>query len=122
ADLVLGQPDFVSKGVNTGGVSNSSLNQPYAVYSDGTRLFVSDSLNNRVLVWNSLPTSSQQPASNVLGQAGFGTNGQNQGGLSASTLYYPKGMLEVGGRFFLADTFNNRVLVWNAVPSSMGQA
>src|SRR5260221_12205178 len=36
ADIVLGQPDFVSSTANNGGVYASSLSNPYYVYSNGT--------------------------------------------------------------------------------------
>ena len=41
---------------------------PVSVTSDGVRLFVTDLGFNRVLVWNSIPTSNTAPADFALGQ------------------------------------------------------
>ena len=37
-------------------------------------LFVADTQNNRVMVWNTLPTKNNQPADFVLGQPNFTTS------------------------------------------------
>jgi hypothetical protein len=50
ADAVMGQPDFVTANENQGGLSGSSLNYPTDLYSDGVRMFISDTDNNRVLI------------------------------------------------------------------------
>src|SRR4051812_28378514 len=52
-DLVLGQPDFPGTTANSGGLSAASLNGPASVFYDGRHLLVSDTGNNRVLIWNS---------------------------------------------------------------------
>src|SRR5262249_31148775 len=46
----------------------ATLNFPRFALSDGKRLFVADAGNDRVLVWNSIPTHNGQPADVVLGQ------------------------------------------------------
>ena len=56
---------------------------PSGLYSDGTRLFVADKLNNRVLIWNAWPTANGQAADVVLGQAAMTSNGY---GTSATTM------------------------------------
>lgn len=127
--VILGQPDYESNSANNGGLSAKSLNKPmFAKFIDG-KIFVSDSLNNRVLVWNSLPTSNFKNADFVLGQPDFITNTVNTGGLSASSLRYPLGIDKVGDKFFVADYENRRILIWNSIPTSnvganqvMGQA
>jgi hypothetical protein len=48
ADVVLGQPDFTS---NASGTSVNTMNLPFGVQAAGTRLIVSDTLNNRVLIY-----------------------------------------------------------------------
>ncbi len=70
-DIVLGQPNFSSGSANNGGPSASSLSAPAAVASDGLRLAVLDKGNNRVLIWNTFPTTNNQPANVVLGQNDF---------------------------------------------------
>ncbi|MBI4866673.1 MAG: hypothetical protein HY816_06950 [Candidatus Wallbacteria bacterium] len=120
ADLVLGQPDFTSNTPNNGGISASSLSNPESVFSDGTRLFVTDG-NNRVLIWNSIPTESMQPADLVLGQPDFASSTPNNGGVSAVSLNHPQGIASDGVRLYISDSDNNRVLVWNKLPTQHRQ-
>ncbi|MCX6116616.1 MAG: hypothetical protein NT027_03680, partial [Proteobacteria bacterium] len=121
ADFALGQPDLTSNTVNNGGLSGSSMSSPYGVYFDGTKLYVADSNNNRVLVWNSLPTSSGQAASFALGQPDLTSNTMNNGGLSGSSMAIPFGIFSVGSKLFVSDYNSNRVLVWNSIPTVSGQ-
>jgi DNA-binding beta-propeller fold protein YncE len=93
---------------NNGGISASSLLYPGFVYSDGTKLFVADSGNSRVLVWNTLPTSSGQAADAVIGQPDFSSSAP---GRSATQLSYPAGLVVAGGKLYIADQGNTRVLV-----------
>ena len=120
ADLVLGQPNLSSVGPNTGGLSASSLFEPTYAYSDGTRLYVSDTSNHRVLIWNTFPVESGQAANLVLGQPSFFSNGENHGGISGKSFNEPKGIYSNGTSLFVADDNNNRVLVWNSIPTSSG--
>jgi len=121
ADLVLGQPDMQSNASNNGGVSASSLSLPTATHVDGTHVFVADYLNNRVLIWNSVPAANGAPADVALGQSSMGTNTTNSGGLSASSLSLPLDVLTVGSKLLVADSGNNRVLVWNQIPTTDNQ-
>ena len=73
ADVVLGQPDFTTyvevdiSQQKQGAAANNLLN-PVAVTSDGTRVIVTDLGFNRVLIWNTIPTSNGQPANISVGQ------------------------------------------------------
>jgi len=98
------------------------LNTPRSAYYDGTRLFVADSLNHRVLIWNSFPTSSGQSANVVLGQPDFTSNTLNNGGLSASSLNSPQSVYSDGTQLFVTDTNNHRILRWQTIPTSNGAA
>ena len=123
ADVVLGKPSFVTNAsLANGDVSARSLHGIYKGYSDGTRLYASDITNHRVLIWNSLPTYSGQPADLVLGQPNFTSWTGNNGGPSGSTMNYPRGILVVGTKLFVVDDDNNRVLVWNTIPTVNGQS
>jgi hypothetical protein len=53
------------------------------VFRTGSKLVVSDSTNNRVLIWNSIPTANGVPADVVLGQPDFTT--RDTGGAAAAT-------------------------------------
>jgi WD40 repeat protein len=112
ADLVLGQLDFTHCLANRGAtVGANTLNGPADVWSDGTRLVVADSINNRVLIWNNISTiTSGQAADLVLGQLGFLMNFPYDG------VYFNNTQL------FVADSKNNRVLVWDNFPTISGTA
>ncbi len=118
ADIVLGQSDFTSLNVINPPTA-SSLYFPTAVWSDGTQLLVLDAGNHRILVWKSFPTVSNQSAEVVLGQSDFNSNQANQGSTvpSASTLHFNTskggGLYSNGSQLFVADSANNRVLVWD---------
>jgi sugar lactone lactonase YvrE len=114
ADLVLGQPDFTTK---TNGNSASSMYGPTGVWTDGTRLIVSDRFNNRVLIWNSFPTMNGALADVVLGAATFNTTPFVMPP-TASSMRNPYGVTFDGTRLYVADQSNNRVLVWNAIPTA----
>jgi hypothetical protein len=122
ADIVLGQPDMTSRIANNGGISGSSMRNPTAVRGNGTKLFVVDGGNHRVLVWNSMPSSSGQSANFAIGQPNLTSNTSNNGGISGSTLAGPLGIGFAGSKLFIGDSNNNRVLAWNSIPSTSGQA
>jgi hypothetical protein len=117
-DLALGQPDLVTSTQNTGGRSASSLSIRPQPWSDGQRLFVADALNHRVLVWNAMPATTGRAADLVLGQPDMTSSGPNNGGLGAGSLAFPNFAYASRGKLFVADTNNNRVLVWNAIPTA----
>ncbi len=70
-----------------GGTPAAALNVPRFAYiansGDNTvsvySINLADSDNNRVLVWNSMPTVSFTPADRVLGQSDFTRNTSNNG-------------------------------------------
>src|SRR5947208_14421836 len=66
ATLVLGQPDFTTATENVL-ASRTTLRLPTAVASDGVRLVVADTNHNRVLIWNRIPFTNNQPADVVVG-------------------------------------------------------
>ncbi len=115
ATTVLGQVDF-DKNELRAVPSSSALRNPTAVASDGTRLAVADTDNNRVLIWNSIPNNNNQAADIVLGQENF-TTGIAPRGIPGQRMRGPQGVWIQGSRFFVADSGNNRVLVWNSFPT-----
>lgn len=120
ADLVLGQTGFTNC-VASSVVSASTLSIPTAVWTDGTKLVVADGNNSRVLIWNTFPTSNNQPADVVLGQANFFTSAVQP--TSASSLNNPwDGVFSDGTQLFVSDSGNNRTLIWNSFPTRNGQA
>lgn len=124
AALVLGQANFTSTQANAGGVSASALNLPDGTpATDGTALYVPDTANHRVLMWDAFPTANAQAANRVLGQVNATSNTANRGGsISLATMDAPSGVASAGGRVVVADRYNHRVLLWNSPPTATGQA
>jgi hypothetical protein len=130
ADLVIGQADFVSNLSNddTGDLSenNPSARTLSAAYegitSNGRQIFLADSNNNRVLVWNEWPTVNYQPADVVLGQSSFThvtKNDDNQDGVedesaSARTFWNPAGVTISNNLLIVSDTDNGRVSIFES--------
>ncbi|MHB8138289.1 MAG: putative Ig domain-containing protein [Smithellaceae bacterium] len=134
ADVVLGQGDFTHNmynddnqdGVADAAPTARTLRYPSGIWSDGTRLIVADPGNNRILIWNTFPTSNFAPADVVLGQGDFTHNmynDDNQDGTAdaaptARTLNYPYMLDSNGTQLFVTDFNNNRVLIWNSIPTT----
>ena len=116
ADLVIGQPNFISHTANTNGVSANSLNFPtdMAVDAQG-RLYVADGGNNRVLEYTA-PLTSGMAANGVFGQGGsFTTTAYLI--VTAASLRGPYGVaLDAQGgqgRLYVTDNGNSRVLEYD---------
>ena len=116
---VLNQTDAAGKLVFPA-VTKTGFRQPTAVASDGVRLAIADTSNNRVLLWNSIPNSDRVPADLVLGQADFVTVAPVS--ITASSMRAPQGVWLQNGKLYVADTGNNRVLIWNPIPTGNNQA
>ena len=112
-DLVLGQNDFYS---NLPGCSESKLNWPVAVATDGKRIVVADTNNHRVLIWNEYPEKNGAPADIVLGQQDFYTCDED-----SSWLKWPWAVWTNGKKLIVAATREGRVYVWNEFPESSNQ-
>ncbi|MBP8810295.1 MAG: hypothetical protein KBG48_35115 [Kofleriaceae bacterium] len=167
ANLVLGQPDFLS---SAPGLGAAELRNPSGVWTDGSRLLVrggeqtfhlwswnqfpmslgepadqvlvgglqvnaaefastgtaivdkdrlilTDPLRNRILIWNTVPATTGIPADLVLGQASFSSSspGTTAGGMSR-----PTDVLVHDGALFVADSDNDRVLVFDPFPTTSG--
>jgi hypothetical protein len=122
-DVILGQADPTSTMPNRGGaVAANTLSSPSCVHWDGSKLFVCDRGNHRVLVYDGWPTASGAPASVVIGQPDMAAGAVNNGGRSARSLNMPTGLVTVGGRVYLSDSGNHRVLRFNTIPTANGQA
>ena len=135
ADIVLGEDSFTTcasndddqNGTSDANPTARTLDYPAGVWSNGEKLVVSDSENNRVLIWDYFPTDSFTPADVVLGQSQFDmnqTNDDNQDGIAEthptsrtfSGLY--DGIASNGTQLFVADYESDRVLIWNSFPTA----
>lgn len=121
ASVVLGQPDFTTTTENVP-ATPGGLRLPTAVASDGVHLVVADTNHNRVLIWNSIPTINDQPADVVVGQPDFVSASVPGNTPSAKSMRGPQGVWIQNGKLFVADTQNNRVLIYNQIPTSNGAA
>jgi uncharacterized protein (TIGR03437 family) len=121
ATLVLGQPDFTTTTLSFV-ASSATLRLPTAVASDGVHLVVGDTDHNRVLIWNRIPTTNNQPADVVVGQPNFKTVSIPGNVPNAKSMRGPQGVWIQNGRLYVADTGNNRVLIFNQIPTSNGAA
>jgi sugar lactone lactonase YvrE len=107
ADLVIGQPDFVSWGCNhsvTGGNQHATLDSvcgPSGLAVDGDgNLYVADSGNCRVLEFDD-PFANDATADRVLGQADGSCNGTM---VTASRLFTPTAVaVDAAGNVYVAD-------------------
>src|SRR3954447_12655784 len=121
ATVVLGQPDFTTTTVNVT-TSRNSLRLPTAVASDGVHLVVADTNHNRVLIWNRIPSSNNAPADIVVDQATFTTSTVPGNTPNAKSMRGPQGVWVQNGKLYVADTQNNRVLIFNKIPTANGTA
>ncbi len=114
ADTVLGQPDFTSALEWPYGPHTSDrFRFPYSACLDGERLAVADTANNRVLLWDGLPIDGRGGADHVLAQPDFSSNGENRWtSVQRDTLCWPYGLSLRGDMLAIADSGNNRVMIW----------
>ncbi len=113
ADSVLGQPDFTSALEWPYGPHTSDrFRFPYAACLDGHRLAVADTANNRILLWDGVPDDGRG-ADHVLAQPDFSSNGENRWtSVQRDTLCWPYGLSLRGDTLAVADSGNNRVMIW----------
>jgi hypothetical protein len=123
AEVVLGQESFEKNGefpyIKQGA---SRLRFPYSVSLEENRLAVADTANNRVLIWNELPKKGfYQPADFVIGQTDFDENGENRWKMvDRDTLCWVYGIHLHKNKLAIADSGNNRVMIWEIDKFSRG--
>ena len=101
------------------GANASEVRSTGGVTSDGTRMVVADPGNHRVLIWNTIPATTGQPADIVLGQPDFASVTAGTGAARMST---PTGVAIIDGALLVADAGNDRVLVFDPLPTASGAA
>lgn len=116
ATYVLGKATYDA---NTSATTQAGIGGPWSVQADANhdRLFVTDSENNRVLAYDVSSITDGMDAINVLGQTHFdtGTSALSQMGINTS-----RGLAfdDTTGTLFVADTNNNRVLVFDVADTA----
>src|SRR5580765_7520238 len=133
APFVLFQNDSVSRLVNRdgGAVKPDGVNNIYSLGayvdpndSNRVKLFVNDRLNHRVLIFNTIPQDATALPDVVLGQADF-VSGTPNAGVGTSAVGFNENVhMSVcsNGKMFVSDRNNNRVLVYDRVPTANGTA
>ncbi len=118
ADLLLGQDEASARADNRGGsVDGTTFRWPHAVTGDDDTLYVADAGDHRVLGWSPPPTDGERVADVVLGQQDllqideFKIRPQG-----AQRMRFPYAITSDADRLFVADTSNNRILVWHGWP------
>jgi len=113
-DLVLGQPNFITV---TSGISAVKMDFPIGVFVDAAdNLWVAENSNHRVLKFAAVSSLANGAAATaVLGQPDFITKTPIT---SATGMRSPRSVtVDGGGRLWVADQFNHRVLRYDAAAS-----
>lgn len=118
AEIILGQDDEHTRADNRGGAVNGmSFRWPHAIAGDNRTLFIADAGDHRVLGWSPAPVDAERSADLVLGQDDEHTMEEfkirPQG---SQRMRFPYAVVNDAERLFVADTSNNRVLVWHGIP------
>jgi len=119
ADIVIGQPDMTSLDIRCDQRTTYTTHGHFV--TPAGRLFVSDADNNRVLMWNAVPTENYAPADLVLGQPGFEScNAWDEPGGSDDmrAFNHPVAIWSDDERLVITDNENHRVLIWNEFPQA----
>lgn len=118
--FVTGQnADTLVSGIDFDNAGGSQLfNHPSGIATDGTKVVLTDTFNNRVLIWNSPPASNVAPDV-VLGQNNFTTNAPGAG---RHQMNWPISVAVGSGKLFVSDGYNHRILIWNSIPTTNGAA
>ena len=107
ADKVLGQPDFLSFAPPASTLRNR-FDTPLGLAASGGTLWVADRESWRVLRFDTAHTKSNGAnADGVLGQSSFTTDAY---GSTAAGMDRPEGLALDGGRLWIVDSRNNRIL------------
>jgi hypothetical protein len=116
-DFVLGQRDLISVDHNQASYlpTATAMSMPYGLTLLRNRLVVADTANSRLLGYDELAPNAA--AMRLCGQRAFGDKGDNRWGFATrDSLCWPYGVAACGGTLVIADSGNNRVLLWEAAP------
>ncbi len=124
ADFVLGQPDMVSsQEFPYHEQGPARLRFPYAIAKQRDHLAVADTANNRILFWRlPLEQPSGAAAEAVIGQDDFAGNGENRWReVAPDSLCWPYGIAWQDELLAVADSGNNRVILWDVSDLGTGE-
>ena len=115
ADVVLGQPDFITANVSLDASTIFGSSYAVEVAADG-RLLIAD--NRGILIWNTFPTVSGTPADVIIGQADFTSleTGPDVNRFSGPGFF----TISPDQKLIVSDILGNRVLIFNQIPTVNG--
>ena len=116
-DVVLGQSDTASHSENRDGPAGAdSFRWPHDITGRGDLLLVADAGDHRVLGWSPQP-AADRPADLVIGQPDFTSAEEWPYGPHTNDKFrFPYAVCLDGSRLAVADTANNRILLWDGMP------
>jgi hypothetical protein len=117
--FVLGQSDVMGLDHNRAAYypTAGAMNMPYGLCVQGERLIVSDTANSRLLGFDMEAVAMGSGATLLAAQRDFTDKGDNRWGAAVrDSLCWPYGVEACGKTLVIADSGNNRVLLWEAAP------
>lgn len=118
--VVLGQPDARSRDENRGELGPNSFRWPHDIAGTSSAVLIADAGNHRILGWQPR-IDVDRAADTVLGQDDFVSGAEfPYAPQTATALRFPYAIDIDDGTMAVADTANNRVLLWNEVPHASG--
>lgn len=114
-DLLLGQSEFTKCDHNMSNYypTNQAVNMPYALATLGERLICGDTANSRLIGWSDCQMGAN--ADTLTAQPDFASKGDNKWGVATrDSICWPYGISVLGNTVAIADSGNNRILIWDA--------
>lgn len=123
ADVILGQPDARSREENRGAaIAADSFRWPHACAATGSGgVVIADAGNHRLLRWDRHP-DTDCAADGVLGQSDLTSGGEFPYDPQVGRLRFPYGVAATDGGLAVADTANNRLLLYSSTGVSLHDA
>ena len=118
-DFVLGQEDASSVDHNRAAYypTARAMSMPYGICAQGERLIVADTANSRLLGFGRDGLAMGVAASRLAAQPTFEVKGDNRWSHAVrDSLCWPYGVAASASTLAIADSGNNRVLLWDVAP------
>lgn len=118
-DYVLGQADMAGVDHNRAAYypDSGAMNMPYGLAVLEGRVVVADTANSRLIGFAPGSLAMGAPASHLAAQPDFAAKGDNRWGFaSRDSVCWPYNVAACGATLVVADSGNNRILLWEAAP------
>jgi len=116
ADVIIGQPDFESNGMNQFSLfpQANTLSWCYDSYFYKDGIFITDTGNSRILWFKKTPQVCNVAADNLIGKPHFNMGSENHDTIfgTEKSLYWPFSICIEGNLLALADTGNHRIVIY----------